>query len=105
MRIIEHFGLAVYFDKVFGSELDGTRSNKTELLRYAIDRNDHANRRIMVGDRKHDLIGAVDNDIAPIGVSYGFGSVSELNDAGAVAIADAPHELPVLIRRVVSMLD
>src|SRR5882762_6922364 len=33
-RIIDHFGLSGYFEHVFGSELDGTRANKAELLAY-----------------------------------------------------------------------
>ena len=93
-RIIEHFGMGQYFDHVYGCELDGTRSNKVELLRYAVNMNPEAKIRIMAGDRKHDLIGAIANDIRPIGVSYGYGSVAELNDAGAVSIASTPAELP-----------
>ena len=51
----------------------------------------------MIGDRKHDLIGAIANDMRPVGVSYGYGSVAELSDAGAVAIAHAPTELPTVL--------
>jgi phosphoglycolate phosphatase len=62
-------------------------------LRYAVDENPDAKIRIMAGDRKHDLIGAIANNIQPIGVSYGYGSVAELSDAGAVKIAANPSEL------------
>jgi len=92
-RIIEHFGMGQFFERVFGCELDGTRSNKVDLLRYAVDENPDAKIRIMAGDRKHDLIGAIANNIQPIGVSYGYGSVAELSDAGAVKIAANPSEL------------
>src|ERR1700731_1919353 len=57
-RIIDHFKLRVYFERVFGSELDGSRSDKTELLRYALEatRVDPL-QAIMIGDRSHDMIG------------------------------------------------
>lgn len=96
-RIVEHFEMGQYFETVYGCELDGTRSNKSDLLKYAIDENDHASSRTMIGDRKHDLIGAISNGIRPIGVSYGYGSPEELNTAGATAIANSPAELPALI--------
>ena len=51
----------------------------------------------MIGDRKHDLIGAIANNIRPIGVSYGYGSMEELKMAGATAIAASPVELPNII--------
>ncbi len=96
-RIVDHFEMAQYFEKVYGCELDGTRAKKTELLKFAIDENPQASSRTMIGDRKHDLIGAIANDIKPIGVSYGYGSYDELTAAGATAIAAAPAELPEII--------
>ena len=96
-RIVDHFEMGQYFEKVYGCELDGTRANKTDLLAYAIDNNANASTRIMIGDRKHDLIGAIANDIRPVGVSYGYGSSEELNAAGATAIAASPAELPDII--------
>lgn len=96
-RIVEHFGMGQFFETVYGCELDGTRSNKVELLAYAIAENPDATARTMIGDRKHDLIGALANGMQPIGVAYGYGSVEELEAAGAVAIADAPRSLPAVI--------
>ena len=96
-RIIEHFGMGQYFERVFGCELDGTHANKADLLRYALGDNPHASSRIMIGDRKHDLIAAIANGIRPIGVSYGYGSSDELSAAGATAIAAAPAELPGIV--------
>jgi len=98
-RIIDHFGLRSHFGRVFGSELDGTRVHKTDLLRYALEETstDPA-RAIMIGDRKHDIIGAANNGIATIGVLYGYGSRAELVDAGAGHLCAAPGEIPDLIR-------
>lgn len=97
-RIIEHFGMGDFIHNVYGSELDGTRATKSELLEFAIDKNPGAQRHFMVGDRRHDLIGAVANDMIPIGVAYGYGSIEELEKAGATEIAGSPAELPALLR-------
>lgn len=96
-RIIEYFGFGDFFNEIYGCELDGTRSNKVDLLRYAIGENPTAKCRVMIGDRKHDLIGATANDMRPIGVAYGYGSEVELKTAGAIAIAAQPSELPPII--------
>ncbi len=96
-RIVQHFGMGQYIKQVYGCELDGTRSNKTELLKYATDENPGAEKRMMIGDRKHDLIGAIANGMRPIGVSYGYGSIDELSSAGAVDIASTPASLPAVV--------
>ncbi len=68
-RILEHFELIDYFSKVFGSELDGTRSDKSDLLRYALSETGvDATDATMVGDRKHDIIGALENGVTAVGV-------------------------------------
>jgi phosphoglycolate phosphatase len=93
-RIIDHFGLSGYFERVYGAELDGTRGEKTELLHYALGRNGLAgDRTIMVGDRSFDMIGARNNAMTPIGVLYGYGDAAELRDAGAQHLCATPKEL------------
>ena len=74
-RIIDHFGLRRHFEHVFGSELDGTRVDKSDLLAYALER--HRRRSattLMIGDRSHDMVGAKNNGMKGIGVLYGYGS-------------------------------
>jgi len=97
-RIIDHFELRKYFTRVFGSELDGTRVDKSDLLRYALDETgtDPA-RAIMIGDRKHDVIGAANNGMSAIGAIYGYGGRHELTEAGAKRLAAAPAEITALI--------
>ena len=92
-RIIEHFELDPFFCRVFGSELDGTRSNKGDLLRYALSEVGTTVRATMVGDRKHDIIGARVNQIKSIGVTYGYGTQRELEDAGADVVIHSPYQL------------
>lgn len=96
-RIIEHFGMGDYIHNVYGSELDGTRATKTELLKFAIERNPGTVTRIMIGDRKHDLVGAIANDMEPVGVAWGYGSLEELESAGASLIVHSPADLSDLI--------
>ncbi|WGR95791.1 HAD family hydrolase [Bradyrhizobium sp. ISRA443] len=91
-RIIAHFGLSGHFDQVFGSELDGTRVNKVELLAYALEQTgvDPA-RAVMIGDRSHDVIGANRNGIRAVGVTYGYGTPEELIEAGASHLCASPR--------------
>jgi phosphoglycolate phosphatase len=99
-RIIEHFGMGDYIHNVYGSELDGTRATKTDLLKFAVAKNPGAVTRVMIGDRRHDLAGAIANDITPVGVGWGYGSLEELETAGATAIAQSPAELAGIIARL-----
>ncbi len=96
-KIVDHFRMGQFFETVYGCELDGTRANKVELLEFAIRENPGDVYRCMIGDRKHDLIGAIANNMRPVGVAWGYGSVEELTAAGASAIAATPAELPELL--------
>jgi phosphoglycolate phosphatase len=97
-RIIDHFKLRSYFERVFGSELDGTRSDKTDLLGYALKTTGvDPSQAIMIGDRSHDMIGARNNKMTAVGVLYGYGSKQELLDAGAHHICATPQELSGLV--------
>lgn len=100
-RIVDHFGLAPLFDAVYGSELDGTRVEKADLIAHALveERLDPA-RVVMIGDREHDAIGARSNGIRVIGVTYGYGTEAELRAHGAAAIAAAPGDIPTLVVRL-----
>lgn len=93
-RIVEHFGLGGLFEHVFGSELDGTRTDKADLLAYALSeaKLDPA-QAIMIGDRSHDVVGARKNGMKAIGVLYGYGSLAELTDAGADHLCAAHPDL------------
>ncbi|CTQ55739.1 5'-nucleotidase [Roseibium album] len=93
-KIVEHFKLMPFFGKVYGSELDGTRSAKSELISHILDLEGIGpSETIMIGDRKHDLIGANANDVAGIGVLWGYGSHEELKAEEPVLIARSPVDL------------
>ncbi len=69
-------------------------SAKAEMIAQALtDFDVAAKHAAMVGDRRFDMEGAVANRVRGIGVSWGFGSVEELRNAGAYAIVHAPGEL------------
>jgi phosphoglycolate phosphatase len=100
-RIVAHFELAPLFDGVYGSELDGTRVDKGDLIAHALaDQHLDPKRVVMIGDREHDLIGAKRCGVRAIGVTYGYGSAAELRAHGAEALARAPHAIPDLVAAV-----
>jgi phosphoglycolate phosphatase len=93
-RIIDHFGLQRYFKRVFGSELDGTRSDKTSLISHILQRElIEPSETSMIGDREHDIIGAIENGICGFGVLWGYGTKDELKNSGAHAFLNTPREL------------
>jgi phosphoglycolate phosphatase len=94
-RILEHFNIAQYFTLVCGSELDGTRTKKSEVIQYALEKAGitDLSKAIMVGDREHDVIGANEVGIDCIGVLYGYGCREEFEKAGAALIVESVEEL------------
>jgi phosphoglycolate phosphatase len=96
-RIVEHFELAAYFTEVYGSELDGTRTDKTELLRFAQRGLSEPKESVMIGDRHYDVVGARNNGFRAIGVTWGYGTADELRGAGADCLAASPEQLPSLV--------
>jgi len=95
VQILKHFRLDHYFALIIGSEMDGSRSDKNEIItavRDVLDR-DRNKRVVMIGDRKHDIIGAKTCGIDGIGVLWGYGSLEELQAVGADDIINTPHEL------------
>lgn len=94
-QIVKHFGLSDYFKAVVGSELNGTRVEKNEVIEFVLSLIDEPDLKkiIMVGDRKFDVIGAQENGIDVVGVSYGYGGYDELAAAKANYIVNNVAEL------------
>lgn len=98
-KIIHHFQLEPLFAGVYGSELDGTRANKADLLAHVLHAEAIApETAIMIGDRRHDIVGAQHNRIPSVGVLWGFGSETELQSAGARQLCATPNNLPTAIQ-------
>ena len=99
--ILEHFKLKKYFDVVVGSELDGTRVKKGDVISYALElaEIDDKELAVMVGDREHDIIGAKENGLCSIGVLYGHGDRTEHENAGADMIVENVEELQAILMK------
>ena len=97
-RILEHFELADHFEEIHGNDLEGSLDDKSELLRELLmNRSLNPKETIMVGDRKYDVIAAKSNGLVSIGVTYGYGSSSELTAAGVDYLCHSPTEVVSVI--------
>ncbi len=98
VEILEHFDLARYFDRICGAAMDTSRSSKEAVIAYLLEQNGSAENMVMVGDTKYDVIGAKAHGIPTIGVSWGYGEIDEMLEAGAAAIAHTTQELLELLQ-------
>jgi phosphoglycolate phosphatase len=90
-KITAHFGISRFLNTEFGSELDGTRTDKTDLIAHALaETGADPSVSFMLGDRRHDMIGARNNGVTPVGALWGYGSHPELANAGCAQIAATP---------------
>ncbi len=97
-KILAGFGMERYFASIEGSEMDGTRSDKAELIRFVLGT--HALEKastVMIGDRMHDVAGAARNGVDSIAVGYGYGSRDELAAARPTHYAETLSDLAALL--------
>ncbi len=100
-RIIDHFALRPFFPRVYGSELDGRLSDKGELIASVLECEESTGTDpIMIGDRRHDILGAKKNGLRTIGVEWGYGLDGELQKADADGIADRVADLTAVIEEI-----
>ena len=112
LKILEHFNLSKYFTVACGSNLDGTRKYKNEIIEEVFARLNRLEGNgelpeavldemkadsIMVGDRKDDIYGAHNADIEAVGVRFGYAADGELEEAGADYIVNTVFELTALL--------
>lgn len=98
-RVLNHFGLDDYFNLVAGSGLDAAGLSKTQIIQQALSKLTDVSKEkvVMVGDRGHDVIGARKNGIDSIAVTYGYGTLEELQNANPMHIADSVESLRMLL--------
>lgn len=97
-RILDYFAIDKYFDAVVGSNLDGTRTKKEEVVAEALRQLQCVkDKTAMVGDRRFDIEGARAFGLTGIGVAFGYAAENELEEAGADYIADTVEELQNLL--------
>lgn len=99
VEILEHFDLARYFDGICGATMDTSRSTKEAVIAYLLEQNGRADNMVMVGDTKFDILGAKAHGIPAIGVAWGYGEITDMEAAGAAAIAHSPGALLELLER------
>lgn len=95
-RILEHYDISKYFVQVAGATMDGQRSQKADVIEEALKRIGIGDRRgqvIMIGDREHDVLGARQAGIDCISVTYGYGTIDELEKAEPLRIVSSVNEL------------
>lgn len=104
--VTDDMGLKPCLNAVFGAELDDAegrlrrlRIEKADVIAYALERlgSPEKSSVLMVGDRRHDIEGAKANGVASCGVLFGFGSLEELEAAGADFIVSTPEEISHLV--------
>ncbi len=99
--ILEHFNIKQWFERIYGSELDGTRAVKTDLLRHIIaDLELVPEETLMIGDRVHDMDAAKAVGVTSIWVDYGYGDAAERNAANPDYICNSIDELGQLLNRI-----
>lgn len=99
-KILERFDIAKYFDLIVGATLDGSRGEKSGVIKYVLDQFDITNFKevAMVGDRKFDILGAKKNNIDSVGVTYGYAIGNELIDTNPDYIIDDIKELIKIVK-------
>jgi phosphoglycolate phosphatase len=98
-QIIKHFNIDHHFKAVIGSNLDGTHTDKKEIIQTVLDLLPGVDKSemIMIGDRKFDIIGAKYHNIDCAAVTFGYGSIDELMKEEPTYLANTIIELKALL--------
>lgn len=99
LEVLEKFELTGYFEQIVGATFDGTRSHKADVIAYLLNKLSDVPSIVMVGDTAFDVLGAAAHNIPTIGVSWGYGKVADMEQAGAMAIAHSMDELIALLNQ------
>ena len=98
LEIMDHFDLSKYFTRICGADAEKTRNSKSKVIAYLLETCGKVDDIVMVGDTAFDVIGAKAHNIPTIGVSWGYGKVQDMEEAGAVSIARNMDELFDLLK-------
>ena len=99
LEVLHKFELAQYFEVICGATMDGSRVHKADVIAYLLGKIGAQEQVLMVGDTEFDVTGAAAHGIQTIGVSWGYGKVAAMEQAGAIAIAHSMDELEQLINQ------
>lgn len=92
-EVLEHFGLSHFFTEICGATMDHSRQTKSDVIAFLLEQIGRSGDLIMVGDTAYDVIGAAEHGIPTIGVAWGYGEIADIQEAGAIAIAENPDAL------------
>ncbi len=75
-QLIEHFQLDAFISFVGGSNMDGSRTDKKEVIAYALDNIPpfSTNDILMIGDREFDIVGGQHFGLGTAWAKWGYGS-------------------------------
>lgn len=96
IKILKFFDIDKYFSVITGASLDGKLSAKKDVIRKALEKLNATNNKdqcIMIGDREHDVKGAIENSIKCIGCLWGYGSEHEVKQAGCNILVSTPDQI------------
>lgn len=98
-QILYHFNIHNHFKIIMGSNMDGSRTEKQEVIQEILNQLTHVNPNefVMIGDRKYDVIGAKQHGINSISVAYGYGTLEEIKNAEPSYIAETVSDLKKLL--------
>lgn len=95
-KVLDYFDLTGFFQEIVGSEMNGGRTRKADVIEETLKRlqlDQHREQAIMVGDKEHDVLGAKEAGISCVAVSYGYGTMEELVHAEPLQIVNSPEQL------------
>lgn len=100
-KILAHFDIEKYFSAICGSDFEGKKHTKFQIISEALNKLDvakeHLSEVLMVGDRENDILGAKEAGIHSAGVRFGYAFPGELEAAGATHILSAPEEITQIV--------
>ena len=98
-EVLDYFELSGFFEQIAGATLDGSRSHKADVITYLLGLTGDVGQTLMVGDTAFDVIGAAAHGIPTVGVSWGYGKAADMENAGAIVIANTMEELVALLNK------
>jgi len=98
-KVVAHFGLSGFIERVYGAALDAALDDKADLLAHLLASEGLTPKKcVMVGDRRFDVEAGARNRVATVGVLWGYGDVEELK--GASRLCARPAELAADVSRL-----
>lgn len=99
-QIMSYYKIDHHFKAIVGSNLDGTHTDKKEIIQTVLDHIPGIDPRelLMIGDRKFDIIGAKHHHIDCAAVTFGYGTIEELELEQPSYMIHSIDELAALLK-------